>query len=217
MRNCRFYLNCFRAVLFGALRQFLQILFHVIQWYLQHTEKPIKKWWKNRKIIWRHSNWSHIMLDQRASCHSFSSNSDLLYPSHSSSVSLTWCGSWSQSEISPLNHQSCKVWHFSWPRFCVTFKSKITLLVSDSQTSESQGQGLSFLRFQSINALRFATDHKNTKVPRFFYHFCHRKAFNYLFWPVQNDKQSDNEKSFHRLTTFETFPRKGTRLFLQEL
>ena len=153
------------------------------------------------------------MLDQRASCHSFSSNSDvdLLYPSHSPSVSLTWCGSWSQSEIRPLNHKSCKVWHFSWPRFCVTFKSKITLLVSDSQISDSQGQGLS-LRFQSINALRFATDHF-----RCFYHFCHRKAFNYLFWPVQNDKQSDNEKSFHRLSTFETFPRKGTRLFLQEL
>ena len=177
-----------------------------------HRKTNTKKWWKNREIILRHSNWSHIMLDQRASCHSFSSNSDvdLLYPSHSSSVSLTWCGSWSQSEISPLNYKSCKVWHFSWPRLCVTFKSKITLLVSDSQISESQGQGLSFLRFQSINALRFATDHKNTKVPQFL-SFLSQESIQLPFLAGSKWQTVWQWKKFSPLVNLRNFPTKRNK------
>ena len=61
-------------VLLGNFFKFYSMLFNDTC----NTQKnQLKKWWKNRKIIWRHSNWSHIMLDQRASCHSFSSNSDV--------------------------------------------------------------------------------------------------------------------------------------------
>ena len=108
------------------------------------------------------------------------------------------------------NHQSCKVWHFSWPRFCVTFKSKITLLVSDSQISESQGQGLSFLRFQSINALRFATDHKNTKVPQFL-SFLSQESIQLPFLAGSKWQTVWQWKKFSPLVNLQNFPTKRNK------